>query len=267
MIVGEEIPVGQHVGGREVAPPQEPQPRLEVGAGASIFECVGEAAARPALQTGVDLASTQQVRVVGIAIVDAPCPLHREVVVSAQTELAVGAPRDVVSVGVDPRGTHDAHEGVWVEDPATDAGHAEVLRRCRSQGVGVHVQQSDVPLTDAAHHAGATEDGHGAAVVGEPDAARMEEPAASPGGEVEDAAPLLEEAPLLGKEEGEAIKVDLLIVRLDLREVRVHRHVRFRLPERAYRRSRPISRDTSLVDPNVPLAWSRTGARSTPVRA
>jgi hypothetical protein len=53
----------------------------------------------------------------------------------------------------------------------------------------------------------------------------VEEPLASAGGEVEDAAAFLEEAPPLGKEERKAVEVDLLVIRFDLGEVGIDREV------------------------------------------
>ncbi len=58
----------------------------------------------------------------------------------------------------------------------------------------------------------------------------MEEAGAAGAHEVEDAAPLLEEAPALGEEEGEPIERDLLTVGFDLGEVGVGGEVQREIP-------------------------------------
>ena len=63
--------------------------------------------------------------------------------------------------------------------------------------------------------------GHRRDVRRQADAAGVEEPGPAAGDEVEDAAPLLEEAALLGVEQREAVEVHLLVVRLHLGEVGV----------------------------------------------
>jgi hypothetical protein len=58
----------------------------------------------------------------------------------------------------------------------------------------------------------------------------MEEAGTAAGDEVEDAAAFLEESSLLGEEQRKAIEVDLLVVGLDLREIRVDGQVEGEVP-------------------------------------
>src|SRR5215218_508989 len=99
--------------------------------------------------------------------------------------------------------------------------HAEVLARRRSLLLCLHLEKADVPRASATDEPSAPVDGHGGEVRREADSPRVEEPSAASRDEVEDAASFLEEPPSLGEEERETIEIDLLLVRLHLREVRV----------------------------------------------
>ena len=103
----------------------------------------------------------------------------------------------------------------------------------------MNVQGADVELPDLSRQAGAADDGHDAALLqSDPPAVEelrnvdvAEEPARPPrgrddpregaAGEAEDAPSFEKELPLLRKEQGEAGQVDLPLVHLHLREVRV----------------------------------------------
>ena len=111
---------------------------------------------------------------------------------------------------------------------AAYARDAEVVAVNLAEIVGLHVQEADVQAARLAGESDPTQDGDRLA-AGEADPPAEEEfhPAAegTPAADPELARVLQEEGPLFGEEEAETVEVDLLIVGLDLREVRVQGHI------------------------------------------
>src|SRR5262245_8046474 len=103
--------------------------------------------------------------------------------------------------------------------------HAEVFTRRRARFLGSPVESPDIPIARAANEAGTAIDRHRREVGRESDTPRVKQSRAAACDEIEDAASLLEEPASLRKEQRKAIEIHLLIVRLDLREVRVRREV------------------------------------------
>ncbi len=117
-----------------------------------------------------------------------------------------------------------SHVGVLVQHATAQARDPEILRGQRIRRLRLEVQKTHVPLTDAAHEAGAPIDAD-RPPVGESQRPRVEETVVPAQPVLEVRRPLLEEAPLLGKEEREPRQVHLLVVGLHLSEVRVDRDV------------------------------------------
>src|SRR5260370_1275047 len=91
---------------------------------------------------------------------------------------------------------------------------------------GPRIEHTDAPRTLLAVHARATQDRHRNAVRIEADATRIEELHAPRRADVEQAARLEKELAFLRKERWESGEIDDLLVRFDLREIRVQGEVR-----------------------------------------
>ena len=153
-------------------------------------------------------------------------PLHGQILIAGDAEDAVEAGSKVVAaIGTETAGDDAAGVGVLVEDITPKPEHAEVFRRLVLEPGRLHVDQPDVPASEATHEAGAAVDTDLVAVVVEPDAAAVKQPAESSGVESENPGALLEKLTFFGKEKRKARQVDLLVVGLDLGKVGVERGV------------------------------------------
>ena len=138
----------------------------------------------------------------------------------ADAPAAVDGVGPVVVIRIVPP-DHEKPRGGALAEELPHAHDGEVVRGHLAEFSGAHAQQSDV---GGAHLAGDTGSGiHRQANATGPDA----DPAAEEQldllrfPDTEQAGVLKEEGPLLGKEQAEPVQVDLLLVRLDLGEVRV----------------------------------------------
>ncbi len=89
----------------------------------------------------------------------------------------------------------------------------------------MHVKESDIPPSRPSHNASAAVDGNLLPLI-DSDAPAVEEPAVAVEFEIEIAGPFQEKQPLFREKEGEPCEIHLLVVRLNLGKVGVHREVK-----------------------------------------
>ena len=211
---GEEADLRVEVGGHLVEAEAEPEAfRLVPGA-----EPVRVGASRPRRQV-VDGAAVRHEAAHRAALSDSPAPVegHGGVGAAVGGEVAGRIPVDDHGADVRPVGQVLPHPG-----------HREVLARDRvlvaqlADRRGLHVEEPDVRVVaDPARQPPPAADRNLLAVLAEPDAAAEEHVDRTRLSDREQPRVLEEERPLLGKEQREAVQVDLLVVDLDLGEVGV----------------------------------------------